>query len=101
MYFLEENHPKYEYTLYVQMKSGKPYIGVWRATELHDVFREVGEIEKKHAKIQLPFYIDNDFYQNKFKDVQVGCYYKFMKRKVNDWETLETKENVTRLKFVK
>ena len=101
MYYLEQKHPKYEYTLYVQMKAGTPYIGVWRSESLQDVYAEIGEIEKKHAKIQLPFYIDNDFYQNKFSNIQVGCYYKFMQRKVNDWETLKTKENVSRLKLVK
>lgn len=102
MYYLEDNHPSYEYTLYVQVGSATPYIGVWKATEISDVYRMIGEIEKRHNRYRQHFYIDNDFYKNHYNKNDYVWYYRFMKRKVNDWQTVKTqrKEQKTKNKIL-
>lgn len=97
MYYLEDKHPKVEYTLYCQVKSGKPFIGIWQGTNMQDVYRQIGEIEKKHGRHRQRFYIDNDFYNNTYTNGDYVYYYRFMQRTVNDWQTVRTKNNI--LKF--
>lgn len=99
MYYLEDDHPAFEYTLYIQVSNATPYIGIWKGDNLKDVYRKIGEIEHKHNKYRQPFYIDNDFYKNEYSNVQNGVYYKFMCRKINDWKELKTKEKVRKLKL--
>ena len=94
MYYLEDKHPSYEYTLYIQVRTATPYIGIWTGSSYDDVFREIGEIEKKHQRFRQPFYIDNDFYNNKYAEAQAGFYYKFMYRKVNDWHELKEHKRI-------
>ena len=48
MYYLEDKHPSKEYTLYVQVKGAVPYIGVWYATSMNQVYNKISEIEKRH-----------------------------------------------------
>lgn len=90
--FLETKHPKFEYTCYVQVKNGCPYIGIWRGESIADVYRDILQIEKRHNRYRQQFYIDNDFYKNKYKNGDFTYYYRFMFRKVNDWQTLKLKE---------
>ena len=91
MYYLEDKHPTEEYTVYIQVKCATPYIGVWRATSMYEVYEFIQEIEKKHAKNNQRFYIDNDFYNNEYKKGDYVYYYRFMVRKINDWHQLKTK----------
>lgn len=88
MYYLEDKHPVYEYTLYTQIRMGTPFIGIWHGSSMQDIYQEIGEIEHKHNKYRQPFYIDNDFYNNHYTEIQSCYYYKFMYRKVNDWHEL-------------
>jgi hypothetical protein len=92
MYYLEDKHPTEEYTVYIQVKCGTPYIGVWSGTSMLDVYKFIKEIEKKHARYNQHFFIDNDFYNNHYSKGDYSYYYRFMVRKVNDWKTLKTKE---------
>lgn len=85
MYYLNDKHPQYEYCLYVRNCSACPYIAR-TFTDIYDVYRFVEEIEKKHNRYNRVFYIDNDFYQNKYSPNVEGIYYKFLKRRINDWE---------------
>lgn len=94
MYYLEDKHPSYEYTLYEQNRHGIPFIGIWKATDLLQVYAEIHDIEKKHGQYRQPFYIDNDFYVNEYRPEQAIFYYKFMKRKVNDWEILSERKKL-------
>ena len=91
--FLETKHPKFEYTCYVQVKNGCPYIGIWRGESIADVYRDILQIEKRHNRYKQHFYIDNDFYINKYKDNDFVYYYRFMFREVNNWQTLCLKDN--------
>ena len=94
MYFLEDNHPKYEYCVYIKVRGGTPYLS-WQGTTLTDVYRHIKEIEKKHNRYNQHYYIDNDFYINTYHNNDYVYYYRFMKRKVNDWQTLKTKSNAS------
>lgn len=66
--------------------------GVWTTTKLQQIYIKVQEIEKSHQRRNRPFYIDNDFYENIYNRNENCVYYKFMKRRVNDWENLENDE---------
>ena len=98
MYFLNDKHPKYEYALFTQIKNGLPYITELRyVTKQNDLLRVIEEIEKKHNRYSQKFYIDNDFYDNYYSLETGGTYYKFLKRKVSDWEVFEELENLENL----
>lgn len=97
MYYLEDKHPKFEYTCYIQVKSATPYINVWYATSMAEVYEFVREIEQRHNRTHTPFYIDNDFYNNNYSLGSHNYYYRFMKRKVNDWKQLRLKNNAINL----
>lgn len=94
MYYLEDHHSKYEYTFYKRVANSIPYIGTWKGYDMSDVYREIKEIEKKHARYNQHFYIDNDFYNNVYKNGDYVYYYRFMRREVNDWETIQEHKNV-------
>lgn len=95
--FLETKHPKFEYTCYVQVKNACPYIGIWRGESIADVYRDILQIEKRHNRYKQHFYIDNDFYENIYKNNDFVYYYRFMYRQVNDWKTLELHSNTNKL----
>ena len=101
MYFLEDKHPKYEYSLYTRVGQGSPYITKLIYTELTELYITINDIERKHQRIGTPFYIDNDFYRNIYQNAIGGTYYKILRRRVNDWESFATKESKSRLRLVK
>ena len=94
MYYLEDKHPNYEYTCYVHVKNAIPYINVWHATTMAEVYEHIKEIEKRHNRTCTPFYIDNDFYTNHYSLGSQSYYYRFMQRPVSDWEQLNFKNNI-------
>ena len=97
MYYLEDKHPDYEFTFYVQVKNATPYINVWHAHNMYEVYEYIREIEERHNRTKQPFFIDNDFYDNKYKDGHYNYYYRFLQRKVNDWEQISLRKNVIKL----
>mgnify|MGYP006898654553 CR=1 FL=1 len=72
--------------------------GVWTSHRLQSVYEKAKEIEKKHNRYHQRFYIDNEFYHNEYKRGE-GVYYRFMKRKVNDWELLEQQINDSKILY--
>lgn len=67
MYYLNDKHPEYEYCLYIQVENALPYIMEYKnIITYEDLFRKIQEIEKKHNRYRQRFYIDNDFYDNKY-----------------------------------
>jgi len=67
MYFLNDKHPEYEYCLFIQVEKALPYIIEYKyMTTREDILRKVEELEKKHNRYRQRFYIDNDFYDNKY-----------------------------------
>jgi hypothetical protein len=94
MYYLNDKHLKYEYDVYIQTNNGKPYILGRRFATIDDVYRYTKEIEKKHNHYNQSFYIDNDFYKNEYDKKTVKVYYKFLRRKINDWEEFDKKKKI-------
>lgn len=84
--FYNDNNIKYQYGLYTQVGNAKPYINELRyANNMQDIYRCIEEIEKKHNHYKQFFYIDNDFYKNKYSLECGGTYYKFLKRRILEW----------------
>lgn len=101
MYYLQDQHSQYEYALYTRVGIGTPYIMLLPYTDFSEIHIKVNDIERKHQRQGTVFFIDNDFYHNIYSNAIGGTYYKFLRRKVNDWECFETKEKESRLKLVK
>ena len=97
MYYLEDQHSEYEYTCYVQVRNAQPYVGIWYGTDMMDVLQKIAEIEKKHSRYKQHFYIDNDFYDNIYHNNDYVYYYRFLKRKVNDRETVSERKNLFKI----
>lgn len=91
MYFLNDKHPEYEYVLYCRHSDAIPYISR-TFDSFPDVLRYIEELEKRHNHYHQIFYIDNDFYENKYSININGTYYKFLRRPVADWEEFTEKE---------
>ncbi len=85
MYYLNDKHSKYEYAIYCRVGSACPYIQKVFSS-IDDVYRQIIEIEKKHNHYRQMFYIDNNFYDNKYNLNCGGTYYKILRRPVFDWE---------------
>lgn len=92
MYYLNDQHQDYEYCLYIQRGHACPYINQLYVRDLDGILREVTEIEKKHNRYHQRFYIDNDFYKNAYSIGSGGTYYKFLRRRVADWEEFKRDE---------
>ncbi len=91
MYFLNDKHPKYEYTLYVRVGQAKPYL-MRTFDSIEDVIRHTEALEKRHNHYRQIFYIDNDFYKNRYNENLNGTYYKYLRRPVFDWEEFNESE---------
>ena len=103
MYYLNDKHSKYQYGVFKQVGDACPYITELRFDNLEGLLYYIGEIERKHNRYRQPFYIDNDFYKNKYELREGGTYYKFLRRPVNDWEefSLESRKKLSILLYNK
>ena len=101
MYYLNDKHPEYEYALYCRVGSATPYIVPRKFNDMSDVLRFIDELEKRHNRYHQIFFIDNDFYENKYSINHNGTYYKFLRRKVFDWEEFIADEGtINRVKII-
>lgn len=93
MYYLNDKHEDYEYTLYVKVGDACPYFaGLRPMKSWREVKDTIKWIEKKHSKSYMGwYYIDNDFYDNPYPLLATSTYYKILRRKVNDWKDFKTK----------
>ena len=88
-----KNNVKYQYGLYTQVGNARPYINdLTFISNMYDLSRYIEEIEKRHHHYRQMFYIDNDFYKNKYTLECGGTYYKFLQRRVLDWEEVKIQE---------
>lgn len=93
MYYLNDKHPQYEYSLYTRVANACPYIQELPYTNnFMDIYRKIESIEKRHNHFSQIFYIDNDFYDNHYSINLNGRYYKFLRRPVADWEEFTKEE---------
>lgn len=82
---------KYEYGIYCQVGSGTPYIRKIYS-DMKQVYVAIEEIEKRHNHYRQLFYIDNDFYDNKYTLQCGGTYYKVLRRPIAEWEEFKKYE---------
>lgn len=101
MYLLNDKHDEYEYALYICVEGACPYISPDSPFKEHKIKEWIKYIEKKHKNpYNANYYIDNDFYHNEQK-IAHGTYYKFLRRKINDWKPFNTKENGVYIPYLK
>lgn len=92
MYYLNDEHPEYEYALYCRVGSATPYI-VRKFESMEDICRFIQDLEKRNNRYHRIFYIDNDFYNNYYNINENGIYYKFLRRKLEDWQEFTTNDD--------
>lgn len=97
MYFLEDRHPKYEYACYIRVKNATPYVLPLHCDDIIGVYNFINDLEKRHSRYNHHFYIDNNFYDNPYPNGDYSYYYRFLRREVNDWETLRENNNLIKL----
>lgn len=91
MFYWEDKKIKYEYGIYCKVGSGLPYIRSVHS-DMKQIYIAIEEIEKRHNHYRQLFYIDNDFYKNKYSLECGGTYYKVLRRPILEWEEFETVE---------
>ena len=87
MYYLNDNHPEYEYAIYCITNNGTPYIA-GHFTNKEQIQEHIGSITRRHDKYHQSYYVDNDFFTNEYEMSQSKNYYKVLQRAVNDWQEL-------------
>ena len=95
MYYLNDKHSQYQYVIYCkQNMRAFPYLLPREFDSLKEVkifFRE--NIEKRNERYGYIYFVDNDFYHNRYSQNINGAYYKVLRRKVNDWKEFKTTED--------
>ena len=94
MYYLNDKHSEYEYVIYCKRNyKSLPYLIPCQFSNLKEVKLFITQnIEKRNDRYGYTYYIDNDFYKNKYTQNLNGAYYKVLRRKVNDWKDFKTTE---------
>lgn len=87
MYYLNDNHPKYEYAIYTRVNNACPYISQV-FSNLKQVNAYFEEIENRHNRYHHLFYIDHENYNNVCSKEVASFYYKVLKRPVSDWQEI-------------
>lgn len=85
MYYLNDKHTEYEYTIYIRHGTGLPYLGR-TFTNYYDACRFLKEKAKRHEHYNQIYYIDDEFFENQYERNYQGTYYKILRRKLSDWE---------------
>lgn len=88
MYYLNDKHPEYQYTVYCRIRNACPY-----TTNLFNdkkqLMQWLEDITKWHNRYHQTFYIDYSEYKNEYSEAESERYYKILVRKVNDWKELK------------
>lgn len=88
MYYLNDVHPKYEYTVYCRVADACPYV-MRSFTKKKDVDAFLRNLAKWHDRYHQIYYIDNKGFKNEYTINMNGKYYKILRRPVNDWEEVD------------
>ncbi len=84
MYYLNDQHPKYQYTIYTRHGNALPFLS-GKFDSLRLVKMQLEYLAKDNDRYHRRYYIDEEFFDNEYKKGE-GTYYKILMRKVNDWE---------------
>lgn len=88
MYYLNDKHSEYEYIIYCKKAKGTPYLMATVFNNEMQIKSFIIEIGERHQRFNQPYYIDNNFYENIHPLTTDVFYYKILKRKVNNWQTV-------------
>ena len=87
MYYLNDVHPKYEYTIYCRVSDACPYT-TCLFTSIKQVEQFFESVSKNHDRYHQIYYIDYEGFKNIYAINMNGKYYKVLRREVNDWEEI-------------
>lgn len=88
MYYLNDQHKKYEYTVYVRHGTGIPFLAK-TFSSYSDACLFLEEKAKRHLHYNQIFFIDDKFFENYYPKNMNGTYYKILRRPLSDWEEVE------------
>ena len=93
-----------EYSIYQRHGSGKPFI-IHNFDNILSAKQKLFEIISCDDSGGRAYYVDNDFYDNKYPNINNLHYLKIIIRDVSDWqdysEEKEIKENNNKIIFIK
>ena len=76
---------KKEYTIYCMYGKGKPFfLSIYKTFfEAQAKLYEIIQLDEERHRI---YYVDNNFFENKYKLGMQSNYYSIVERKVSEWE---------------
>lgn len=82
-----------EYAIYIRQGSGKPYytLPYKSLLEARNHLTSIIELEEER---QRPYYIDNDFFDNKYPNISNLKYVCLKVREVTEWSTYSEEEEI-------
>lgn len=80
-----------QYSIYTVYNGGRPYYGV-EYTSLSECREALESIIKYHEKHHHLYYIDNDFFNNKFQYLDKCYYYSIHCREVSEWDNIDNRD---------
>lgn len=75
-----------EYALYCQINGGKPYIDM-TSTCKDEILVKLYDIISYKKERNFTFFVDNDFYNNIYNNINIQFYFKILVRDITDWQT--------------
>lgn len=74
-----------EYSIYIRQGNGRPYtIGTYNS--IYDAQIALGNMVRLEEERQKPYYVDNDFWDNKYSLVSNLRYFCIKEREVTEWQ---------------
>ena len=86
---MEKDKTKKEFCIYVRNGRGKPYMLSSYPTfrEASNALNNIIDYEQERGRI---FYVDNDFYDNKYPPNLSGKYFCILQRSITEWKKYES-----------
>lgn len=97
MYYLNDEHSEYEYTVYIRHGTGQPFLCGRIFTSYWNVCNYLRDIAKNHDKYHRIYYIDDPFFNNEYEKNFEGSYYKILRRPVSDWKEIRQQNPIKKL----
>lgn len=83
-----------EYVIYIRYSSGKPFF-----TSIYSDFYSARNFIECRVKLDeerlRPYYVDNDFFENKYSLCENLTYYCLKEREVSDWSKYSKEKSVS------
>ncbi len=82
-----------EYGIYIRQGSGKPYM-IHIFNNIYSAKQKLYEMILLEEERQRPYFVDNDFYKNKYNTTIKLKYFCIKEREVTDWQKY-SKDNIS------